>query len=117
MEIAPVESLVKFSPERYMRGPIEGTQGLVRLLCFEPHQTVPNHRHPDADEVFYVLKGKGEITVGSEQAEVGEGCFVRAPTGVSHGWKNLGGRLVLISCLIHSANYALAKAIARMEFV
>jgi len=55
--------------------------------------------------------------VGSEQARVREGCFVRAPAGVSHGWKSFGERLVLISSLIYSANYELAERIARMEFV
>jgi len=117
MEIINLDSLVRFSPEKYVRAPIRGTEGLVRLLCFEPHQTVPVHRHPDADEIFYVLKGEGEATVGSEQARVRESFFVRAPAGVSHGWRNGESQLVLISCLIRSANYELAEQIARMEFV
>jgi len=117
VEIAQVESLIAFSLDKYVRVPIKGTEGLVRLLCLGPDQTVPMHRHPDADEIFCVLRGVGEITVGSEQVEVRECCFVRAPAGVSHGWRNRGERLVLISCLIYSANYVLAERIARMEFV
>jgi len=117
MEIARLESVISFSLEKYVRVPIEGTEGLVRLLCFEPHQTVSLHRHPEADEIFYVLKGEGEITAGSEQARVREGFLVRAPAGVPHCWKNGEDQLVLISVLINTANYGLAKRITRMEFV
>jgi len=37
MEITNLDSLIEFSPERHVRVPIKGTNGLVRLLCFEPH--------------------------------------------------------------------------------
>jgi len=116
MEITNLNSLVKFSPDKYMKMPIKGTEGLIRLLCFEPYQAVPIHKHPDADEAFYVLKGEGEITVGAELAKVKMGRFVKAPAGVPHGWKNGEKQLVLISFLIHPSNYELAERIARMEF-
>ena len=117
MEITNLDSLVEFSPEKYVRVPIKGTEGLVRLLCFEPHQTVPLHKHPDADEIFYVIRGEGEITVDAEHANVSQGCLVRAPADVSHCWKNGEKQLVLVSFLIFPSNYELAEHIARMELV
>jgi quercetin dioxygenase-like cupin family protein len=57
---------------------INGTKGLLRLLCFEPNQSVPLHRHPKADEYFFVIKGKGKVTIGSEETDVESSCIIRA---------------------------------------
>jgi quercetin dioxygenase-like cupin family protein len=100
MKIIKAESLMDFSAGRYRRVPLSNTNGLMRLLCFEPNQSVPLHRHPEADEVFCVLEGQGEISVGGEKVKAKNGFFVKAPAGVLHQWKNGKERLVLISVLI-----------------
>ena len=81
MEITKAESLMDFSVSKYRRVPLPNTKGLMRLLCFEPNQKVPLHRHPEADEIFYVLKGQGEISVGAEKAKVKNGFFVKGQLG------------------------------------
>ena len=68
MAVADLKSLARFSPEKYVRVPIEGTNGLVRLLCFEPRQEVALHLHPEADEVFYVMEGAATLTVGEKKS-------------------------------------------------
>ena len=117
MEILKVDSLSKFSLDKYARVPVPSTSGLVRLLCFEPGQSVAFHRHPDGDEVFYVLTGKADFTVGKETARVEAGGLVRAPAGIFHGWNNGSERLILISVLIPPSSYRLAEQAARMEFL
>ena len=111
------ESLMDFSAGKYRRVPLPNTKGLIRLLCFEPNQDVPLHRHPEADEIFYVLKGRGEISVGEEKVKVENGSFVKASAGVLHQWKNGKERLVLISVLMPSSNYADAEKIIQTMFV
>ena len=117
MEIVKAESLMDFSAGKYRRVPLPYAKGLMRLLCFEPNQKVTLHRHPEADEIFYVLKGRGEISVGAEKVTVKNGFFVKAPAGVLHQWKNSKGRLVLISVLIPPSNYADAEKIIQTMLV
>jgi len=117
MEILKINSLVEFSSVKYVKVPTRNTNGLVRLLCFEPCQCVALHKHPDGDEVFYVLSGRAEFRVGKETARIEAGSFVKAEAGILHGWKNGSERLILISVLIPPSSYKLAEQAAKMEFV
>lgn len=54
----------------------------------------PNlHVHP-YDEVFHILEGRAEFTVGEKKFIAEEGAIVIGPANVPHSYKNLGpGRL------------------------
>jgi len=116
MEISRIDSVAEFSSEKYVKVPLKNTNGLVRLLCFENGQSVALHKHLDADEIFYVLSGKAEFTVGKETAQIEEGSFVKAVAGTFHGWKNGSEKLILISVLIPPSSYKLAEQASKMEF-
>ena len=109
--------MVEFSSDKYARVPIIGTKGLLRLLCFEPYQQVPPHRHMKADEYFYVIKGRGQVIVGVEHAKVKSGYIIRAPAGIVHQWKNGAGRLILLSVLVPLSCYDSADEAMKMEYV
>jgi len=115
LEIAKVDLMAKFSTGTYSKILINGSKGLLRLLCFEPNQFVPLHRHPKGDEYFFVIKGKGTVTVGSEKANVKVGCIIWAPAGVMHQWKAKTERLILLSVLISPSSYELADEATKME--
>jgi len=117
MEVLKINSLAEFSLAKYMKVPIPNTNGLLRLLCFEPGQSVAFHEHPEGDEVFYVVRGKAEFTVGEETVSIEEGSFVKAGAGSFHGWNNGSERLVLISMLIPPSSYGLAEQVAKMNFL
>lgn len=117
MEILKTDSLAEFSLAKYVRVLVPNTNGLVRLLCFEPGQSVAFHKHPDGDEIFCVLTGKADFTVGKETARVETGSFVKAAAGAFHGWNNGSERLILISVLIPPSSYGLAEQTAKMEFL
>ncbi len=42
------------------------------------------------EQVYFILEGKGQITVGDEKESVGPGDCIFIPSGVSHGLKNDG---------------------------
>ena len=42
------------------------------------------HRHNDAEEIFYVISGKGKIRVDQEEENVGPGSCVFVPIGMEH---------------------------------
>ena len=117
MDVANLESLTRFSPEKYVRVPIEGTNGLVRLLCFEPEQQVALHMHPEADEIFYVVKGAATLDIKEKTTQVQTGSIVKADAGIRHAWKNGSERLILLSVLLPVSAYHVAEQAARMEFV
>ena len=117
MEILKIDSLVEFSSIKYVKVPVPNTNGLVRLLCFESGQSVALHRHQGGDELFYVLNGRAEFTLGNETARIEAGSFAKVAAGTFHGWKNGSERLILISVLIPPSSYRLAEQAAKMKFL
>lgn len=112
-----ISSLAKFSSESYCRVPIENMRGLMRLLCFEPGQSVPLHTHPKSDESFLVVEGRGKITIDQEEQDAESGCIFYVPAGVTHRWKNGTHRLILLSVLIPTSAYDLASQATEQKLV
>src|SRR3954454_14197154 len=55
------------------------------------------HYHEKTDEVYYVIDGKGTMTLDGEQIELHEGVVVYVPRGVRH--KAVGRLTVLTVCI------------------
>lgn len=70
-----------------------GTPGLrVVLIRWAPGFASTPHRHPEAEEIFFVMEGRAAFTIGGEpEREVGPGGFVLATRGVRHSIRVLGG--------------------------
>lgn len=47
-------------------------------------QSTPMDRHPTFDQLFYILKGTGEVTIGEEKAVVGPQTLVFIPRNTDH---------------------------------
>jgi mannose-6-phosphate isomerase-like protein (cupin superfamily) len=71
------------------------------FVVLEPGEAPPQHRHEDAEQLFYVLEGEGAMTVGREEPEtvaLRAGDLVRTPPGTWHAVRCLGvERLVYLS--------------------
>jgi mannose-6-phosphate isomerase-like protein (cupin superfamily) len=48
------------------------------------------HRHAGVEEVYYVLNGEGEVTVGTETAAIHKGDAVPLQLGDAHSFRNKG---------------------------
>ena len=91
-------------PSNLMRIPnadyLERTQSEIlgaRLWRFPAKSAGTLHKHPRAEEFYFVLEGEGRFVVGEETRTAGEGHAVWAPAGVPHGVRNdTNGRLVLL---------------------
>jgi mannose-6-phosphate isomerase-like protein (cupin superfamily) len=60
---------------------------------------VTRHFHQSTEEVYYVLEGEGEMTVGDETSAVGAGDAIYIPIGSVHSLRNVGStvlRIVLV---------------------
>jgi mannose-6-phosphate isomerase-like protein (cupin superfamily) len=63
------------------------------FVILEPGEAPPLHVHPDAEQVFFVLRGTADMTVGLSEQEtfpLKAGDFVRTPPGVHHAVRCTG---------------------------
>ncbi len=61
-----------------------------------PGATVGRHHHQNTEEIYYVLGGHGQMTVGSETREVTAGDAIFIPRGAPHTLQNTGRELMTI---------------------
>ncbi|HEX8069850.1 MAG TPA: cupin domain-containing protein [Pyrinomonadaceae bacterium] len=55
-----------------------------------PGAAVGRHHHAATEEVYYILSGRGRMTVGDEERAVGAGDAVFIPRGATHTLANTG---------------------------
>ena len=56
------------------------------------------HGHPDTEQVYVIVRGRGVMQIGGEMQEVGEGELVYIPPGAAHAIKNTSDEpLVFVS--------------------
>jgi len=63
-----------------------------------PGGATDGHRHPVTEEIYYVLRGAGRMTVGTEQREVGPGDGILIPPGTRHTIENIGQEPLVFLC-------------------
>ncbi|MGB5275210.1 MAG: quercetin 2,3-dioxygenase [Flavobacteriaceae bacterium] len=68
------------------------TNGLFTLIEEEnePGTGIPPHVHAHEDEVFKVIEGEMELTVGDQTTILKSGDLAFGPRGVPHSWKIVG---------------------------
>lgn len=70
------------------------TNGMFTLIEEEnePGVGIPPHIHQNEDEVFRVLEGEMEITVGDVTTTLKAGDMAFGPRGVPHSWRIIGDK-------------------------
>jgi len=67
----------------------------VGLYVLEPGE--PDRQSPHTeDEIYYVVEGRGQITVGEETRPIGPGSVIYVATAVPHHFHDIGERLALL---------------------
>ena len=71
------------------------------IVFVPPGQGHTRHNHPGAEEIIFILKGKGEQMIEDENGtpetrEVGPGCTVFIPESRFHATKNIGSEAMEI---------------------
>ena len=80
---------VEFNPEKLKKvGLFDTDNFFCDIYCFEPGQSQKVHSHVESDKVYYIVKGRGMVTVGSEEKELGPDEITIAPAGEVHGVVN-----------------------------
>ena len=65
-------------------------QFFLDVHVLRPGQVAKVHVHEKEDKVYHVLSGRGVVTVGADEVEVGPGHAVHCPVGADHGVRNDG---------------------------
>lgn len=61
--------------------------------------TTEAHYHPKTEEIYYILAGRGTMTIDGEHRQVGPGDAIAIPPGAVHQIKNEGpDELRLLCC-------------------
>lgn len=99
MQTVKISEIKEFAKEKFLKKvPLETDKIVFNTFYFQPRQILPFHKHPATDELFYIVEGIGEFTVGNEQVIVGPTSAVYGPAEVFHGIVNSGDKnMVMIS--------------------
>lgn len=60
------------------------------ILFYRPGETMTPHKHSNLDEIFYVVSGKGIITINGKDISIKENDVMLSPHEESHGFTNTG---------------------------
>jgi mannose-6-phosphate isomerase-like protein (cupin superfamily) len=121
-----VSDIKEFSTDAYMKKtPLDTDKFVFNTFYFSPRQILPFHKHPATDELFYIVDGVGQFTLGNENVMVGPGTTVYGPANVYHGLINHGNKeLVVISVqspkpvtLVYADNSTMACPVCRQELI
>lgn len=70
----------------------EATASEVFVVVLQPSQAPPLHQHDDTEQIFYILAGRGQLTIGQPPTKhtVAAGDVVRIPPATPHSIECLG---------------------------
>jgi mannose-6-phosphate isomerase-like protein (cupin superfamily) len=70
----------------------EATGGAISVIMgwHKPGEGPPDHVHFNQEEMFFIVEGTYELTVGDQTSTVGPGTIVFNPRDVVHRFKNIG---------------------------
>ncbi|UCH02677.1 MAG: cupin domain-containing protein [Candidatus Bathyarchaeota archaeon] len=69
---------------------------------FSPKEGLEAHIHPESEEVYYVISGKGIVYLGQEKKEIPikPGMSLYIDAGILHGVTNIGKEKLLIAFFV-----------------
>ena len=70
----------------------EATGGAISVIMawHKPGEGPPDHVHFSQEEMFFIVEGTYELTIGGETSTVGPGTIVFIPRNVVHRFRNVG---------------------------
>src|SRR5215467_7813745 len=70
----------------------EATGGAISVIMawHKPGEGPPDHVHFSQEEMFFIVEGTYELTLGGQTSTVGPGTLVFIPRNMVHRFKNVG---------------------------
>lgn len=76
--------------------PLETDKFVFNTYFLEPRQLLRLHMHPASDELFYIIEGRVQFSVGNNQVMVDSGSVVYGPAKIPHGIVNSGNNPIVM---------------------
>jgi mannose-6-phosphate isomerase-like protein (cupin superfamily) len=98
MEIIQISSVKDFTESKIVKKvPILTEQLMATILLIPPNSKAPAHAHSETDEIHYIIKGNGSITVGKNSKNVNEGMLILVPKTESHYFSTSDMNMIILS--------------------
>ena len=82
-------TLVKYDENTVPKVPVFAGQDITsEVYYFKPNQVLGLHRHPNGEQIFVFLQGKGVMELGDKKHDVAAGDAVFVKSGEWHGITN-----------------------------
>jgi len=78
------------------KNPLKTDKFVFNTYFLAPRQVLGLHKHETSDELFYVVEGNGQLTVGNDQIMASAGTAVYGPANVPHGIVNSGNDNMMV---------------------
>ena len=97
LETVKISDIKEFKADKFIKKvPFTTDKVVYNTFYFKPRQFLPLHKHPATDEIFYIVDGVGEFTVGDKQVTVGPTSTVYGPANTFHGLVNSGTKDMIV---------------------
>lgn len=63
-----------------------------------PGMTTTPHHHPRSEEIYFILQGEGQMTIGDQSHDVRMGDAIAIPPGSVHKIRNTGSEILRLLC-------------------
>jgi mannose-6-phosphate isomerase-like protein (cupin superfamily) len=70
------------------KGDFGSTNLAITWVECGPNSQQPLHWHPDVEQAYVIVRGRGEMILGDEREEVGSGTMILIPPGTHHAIPN-----------------------------
>jgi len=126
LQTVKVNDIKEFNADKFVKKVPLGTDKFVfNTFYFKPRQILPLHKHPVTDELFYIVEGVGEFTVGNESVIVGPASAIYGPANVFHGLVNSGDKEMTVISVqapkpvetIYAENATMTCSVCKQEII
>lgn len=93
---SPEEEVISLglpTPVRFEKA-IKSKTATVGVTLFQPGQRLRPHKHPDEDEIIYIISGRGEYSAAGKSVKVEPDTLIYIAAGEEHEFINLGDEMV-----------------------
>ena len=98
MELINISAIKDFKHSKVIKKvPIMTEQLMSTVLFIAPNTKSPAHSHAQIDEIQFIIKGSGKITVGKKSKSVKEGTLILVAKTEKHFFSTSKGRMIVLS--------------------
>lgn len=126
IQTVKVNEVQEFNADTYVKkGPLTTDKLVFNTFFLKPRQVLAFHKHPATDELFFIVDGVGQFTVGNESVAVGPTSAVYGPMNVFHGLINSGNKEMTVISVqapkpvetVYAENATVACPVCKQEMI